>query len=67
MITDMKAHANSQNLEVTAMSLQKELLAIAEDEDDHGELVLMLSGIVKNDPKLEMVETFKKLIKAFTT
>ena len=68
MITDMKAYASSTNLEATAVNLQTELLAAAdEQEDDYKIFVNLLKEVIKSDPKLESEKTFKVMIKAFTT
>ena len=68
MITDMKAYASSQNLKATALNLQTELLAAADKKKaDYDLFVKLMQNVVKTDPKLESVQTFKTMIKAFTT
>jgi len=68
MITDMKANAYSQHLQPSAKNLEKELLSVADKKfDDYPDIKKMLAIIVKNDEKLESEETFKSLIKAFTS
>ena len=64
----MKAYASSQNLKATALNLQTELLAAADKQKaDYDLFVKLMQNVVKIDPKLESVQTFKTMIKAFTT
>jgi len=68
MITDMKAYASSKNLKATALNLQTELLAAADKtQGDHQDFIELMQNVVKTDPELKSEQTFKAMIKAFTT